>query len=698
MPVSRADRKEGRFMKHKLLSGILAASCAFSVFGGLSVQAADVVAQSMPYYNDFEDSNFSLSGENGFYYNHETTTCTNTASRHEAHYNQPLHNGQVAIVDGKLTLQDSQWNGGQCYPNNMNELEFVFRGGNSGIVVVELDYKVSGASTALTEGMILLKNSSGANIAGWSSDGRGAGAAVVNGSFSSTHVNNGSWMPGTYSLRLEVDLDNKKWSVSGSKIKNGKMEFNCNNADEVSKLVVGFTRNGDAIDNLKVYKKITATQTEKRYDLWVGDEQQAGISYVPANAVIPDMVWKSADTTVATVDGNGLISALAVGSTAVTATSEIYGVNFTYEVNVNRRAGSITIDNEIADVCVGETLELTYSVPEGTSAGAVTWSSSNDGIARVDENGLVTAVGKGTATITVTGLDGAISATFVVNIIIPLTELTVTAPVSDLKVGETVALQSAYAPQNASVSNMKWRSGNHYVATVDENGVVKAVGNGTTKIYLTCANLYASTEITVTGEKTEKKSSFVTFAKVGNSFSDIADMAWAQSAIQSVVAEGFMIPDSEKEFGAKRNVKRDEFVSVVIRTLGLQDTTAKEPVEKSFEDVAEENPYYAEITKAVELGIIEGVSETSFNPDADITRQDMAVVVCKALEAADIDTVEGRLDFADKDTIAEYAQKSVRILSKMNVITGKQGGIYDPLANTTRAETAVISDKITALR
>jgi len=76
----------------------------------------------------------------------------------------------------------------------------------------------------------------------------------------------------------------------------------------------------------------------------------------------------------------------------------------------------------------------------------------------------------------------------------------------------------------------------------------------------------------------------------------------------------------------------------------------------------------------------------------------MAVVVCKALEAADIDTVEGRLDFADKDTIAEYAQKSVRILSKMNVITGKQGGIYDPLANTTRAETAVISDKITALR
>ena len=61
-------------------------------------------------------------------------------------------------------------------------------------------------------------------------------------------------------------------------------------------------------------------------------------------------------------------------------------------------------------------------------------------------------------------------------------------------------------------------------------------------------------------------------------------------------------------------------------------------------------------------------------------------------------TEEGRLDFADKDSIAEYAQTSVRILSKMGIMVGKGNNMFVPLANTTRAEVAVIVDRISALR
>ncbi|MBQ8588674.1 MAG: S-layer homology domain-containing protein, partial [Clostridia bacterium] len=322
-----------------------------------------------------------------------------------------------------------------------------------------------------------------------------------------------------------------------------------------------------------------------------------------------------------------------------------------------------------------------------------------------EENGVVKGVGKGTATITATDSVAGLSATATVNVLKPLTGLSIAASDTTLAIGDRESFAAVVEPADASEVSKLWRSGNPFVATVDQNGVVTAVGAGTTDIYVSASDFYASKSVTVADASDASdggKPSLVSFySPTGYSFSDIADMVWAQAAVYSAVESGAINPDSETVFGAKRNIKRDEFVSVVIKTLGLSNKQGKpEDVEalKSFTDVSEDNPYYAEIMKALELGIIQGVSETEIAPDIDITRQDMAVVVANAFKAASIKTEEGRLDFVDKDSIAEYAQTSVRILAKMGIIVGKGEGYYDPLANTTRAEIAVIVDRITALR
>ena len=121
-----------------------------------------------------------------------------------------------------------------------------------------------------------------------------------------------------------------------------------------------------------------------------------------------------------------------------------------------------------------ETAQLTAEVtPSYADNKRVTWQSSDEKVATVDENGKVTAVGNGTATITATSVSGSYTATVSVTVKIPveIQKLTIEAEKETLtKIGESTELKVKIEPENADLQKLIWKSDNEKVATTDENG------------------------------------------------------------------------------------------------------------------------------------------------------------------------------------------------------------------------------------
>ena len=150
-----------------------------------------------------------------------------------------------------------------------------------------------------------------------------------------------------------------------------------------------------------------------------------------------------------------------------------------------------------------ETAQLTAEVtPSYADNKRVTWQSSDEKVATVDENGKVTAVGNGTATITATSVSGSYTAIVSVTVKIPveIQKLTIEAEKETLtKIGESTELKVKIEPENADLQKLIWKSHNEKVAITDENGKVTAVGNGTAEITVTTKDgkITASIMITV---------------------------------------------------------------------------------------------------------------------------------------------------------------------------------------------------------
>ena len=151
-------------------------------------------------------------------------------------------------------------------------------------------------------------------------------------------------------------------------------------------------------------------------------------------------------------------------------------------VTVSPTTGSITVG--------GPALELTATVaPENATNKSVTWSSSDDTVATVSPTGEVTAVGAGSATITVTTVDGSFTASCAVTVsaaTVAVTGVTVSPKTDSLAVGDAdITLTATIVPENATNQNVTWSSSSDSIATVSDAGVVHAVGAGEATITVT---------------------------------------------------------------------------------------------------------------------------------------------------------------------------------------------------------------------
>lgn len=149
-----------------------------------------------------------------------------------------------------------------------------------------------------------------------------------------------------------------------------------------------------------------------------------------------------------------------------------------------------------------ETAQLTAEViPSYADNTRVTWKSSDENVVTVDEKGKVTAIGNGTATITVTSVSGNYTATVAVTVKIPVEiEKIIIETEKEIltKIGESAELKVKIEPENADAQKLIWKSGDEMIATVDENGKVTAIGNGTVIITVTTEDGKNTASITIT--------------------------------------------------------------------------------------------------------------------------------------------------------------------------------------------------------
>lgn len=150
-----------------------------------------------------------------------------------------------------------------------------------------------------------------------------------------------------------------------------------------------------------------------------GNAFQLSVSISPSDADDMTVKWDVEDSSIASVDENGVVKALKPGKTKIHVTSVPTGIQDVCEVTVIQHVTGISMDiPELVLDRIGETKQLYVSImPEDATDKTVRWSSSNPAICSVTESGNVIALGYGTATIVATTLDGGYPATCVVKVV-----------------------------------------------------------------------------------------------------------------------------------------------------------------------------------------------------------------------------------------------------------------------------------------
>ena len=228
-----------------------------------------------------------------------------------------------------------------------------------------------------------------------------------------------------------------------------------------------------------------------------GEELQLVATVLPAEAASLPLTWSSANKAVAQVDQDGLVQAVAEGETVIMVEAD--GRTATCNISVKKvevAVTSIVINPVTLVLAPGEEKQITASVlPANATDPSVGWSSSNPAVAQVSDGGMVRALAEGEAVITARA--GNCTATCSVKVSISLSGVRLDRSSVTLKIRETVQLQAFLEPENVSGIDLSWTSDAPQVASVDETGLVTAMGKGTAVIKVLAGGFSASCLITV---------------------------------------------------------------------------------------------------------------------------------------------------------------------------------------------------------
>jgi uncharacterized protein YjdB len=259
--------------------------------------------------------------------------------------------------------------------------------------------------------------------------------------------------------------------------------------------------------------------------LTAGGTEQLTHTIQPTNATNQSVTWETSNSAVATV-ANGLVTAIAPGSATITVRTVDGNHTATCSVTVNPATTTVpvtgvSLNKNTMTLTVGGTEQLTHAIqPSNATNQNVTWETNNSAVATVN-NGLVTAIAQGSATITVRTSDGNHTATCAVTVnpaTVPVTGVSLNKNTMTLTVGGTEQLTHTIQPTNATNQNVTWESSNSAAATVT-NGLVTAIAPGSATITVrtndgnhtaTCSVTVNPATVPVTGVTLNKNTTTLT--------------------------------------------------------------------------------------------------------------------------------------------------------------------------------------------
>ena len=346
----------------------------------------------------------------------------------------------------------------------------------------------------------------------------------------------------------------------------------------------------------------------------------------------------------------------------------------------------VAVAPQDASVPVGSSLRLNaVATPDDATSPILFWSSSNEAIATVDQNGVVRGVAEGAATITAVSTDRMdnVSASC---------RVTVTPKTS------TGSSSRPSAP--STTTTYETREDGSKVTTVTKPDGSKTVTveqpDGTKSETVTTKD--GNVTITVTdenGEELVKAEIPATIVVPETRFEDVSETHWANEAIHNIAALKLVNGTGENKYSPVAPMTRGSLATVLHRL-----SQGKTDYEVTFQDVAQGKYYTEGVAWAAKAKVVTGYTADIFAPDDIITREQLAVMMARYAKLVGLDTkadAKALDQFVDGDTTGTWAVDGVAWCVQNGILKGKGNDTLDPTAEVTRAEVAVMLDRFIAL-
>ncbi|WP_166545223.1 S-layer homology domain-containing protein [Anaerotruncus sp. 1XD42-93] len=244
-------------------------------------------------------------------------------------------------------------------------------------------------------------------------------------------------------------------------------------------------------------------------------------------------------------------------------------------------------------------------------------------------------------------------------------------PITDFG-GHTIAVRLPYAPAKEE------QAGNLYAVYVDGKGKVE---------WLTKSS-YDPDLGTVVFETGHFSIYGIGYKNPVPAFTDIKNH-WAADNIIFVASRGLLTGTGNNQFSPNMGMTRGMFVTALGRLAGIDPDSYKTG---KFTDVKADAYYAPYVNWAAEKGIVNGTSATTFSPDTNITREQMAVIMANYAKKLgyDLPVAHEAVTFADNAQINGWAAKEVKAMQQAGILAGKGGNRFDPKGTATRAEVATV--------
>ncbi len=399
----------------------------------------------------------------------------------------------ASVTSSSMNIGTSQSVSVQFTPTNTTATSVSYLSSNSAIAVVDNTGKITAKSAGIVQITITTSNGISKEIS-ITVNPNIETSISLNMSTVTLAIGESQQLQATI---LPADASDKSvtWSSSDSKVADvdatGKVTANSSGSVTITATSVHALK---ATANVTV-KKITIPVTSVKLNkdtvvIKVGESTTLSASILPSDATNKSIIWSSDKLSVAIVDGDGLISAKAVGQANIIATAS-NGLADTCVLIVKTNiipVSSFVLSNNVLNIYLGETKQLTGTItPTDATNQSIEWVSSSPLIANIDGVGNITGASLGSTIITAT-VDGISKECVVYVNPVLANEININLNYLGLGIGQSQMLLCSFVPSNTTDKNVKWTIANSSIATITSFGRVDALAEGSTMAYATASN------------------------------------------------------------------------------------------------------------------------------------------------------------------------------------------------------------------